>query len=223
MKRKEQMRHIRNSLLVLVLLALIEPGCRPVTSLVTSQNPYRTDYLQALEKWTREARVYRGLDMELICSATFKSAAYRSAYVKEYAATYLLTPEAELKLEEDQATAGAEFHDFVMATSIPDHKWNDFDQKDSMWKISLSNDSNDRIESVEIRELDKKDPVIGEFFPYVSPWRYVYSLRFPVRIPEKNKDFISPDTRFITLTVTGVKGTCHMTWGLMIDSLIYKP
>lgn len=201
--------------LAVSILVVTAAGCGPVGRFVKSEDPYRTgDYLRTFEQWTREARIYRGFDMELIVSATFKSPDYRRAYAKEYAQTYLLSDEEERKFERDQLKAAEEFHDLVMAAFIPDDKWNDFEKKHSSWKICLVNDKNDRLSPVEIRKLSKKDPVIGQFFPYVSPWRQVYALRFPVKVRGRAEDFIGPDTRSITLTVTGVRGTCEMVWGL---------
>jgi hypothetical protein len=201
--------------LAVCILCVAVVGCGPIGRFVNSEEPYRTeDYHGAFERWTREARIYRGFDMELIVSATFKSADYRRTYAKEYAKTYILSDEDELKFEQDQLKAAAEFHDFVMAAFIPDDKWNDFEKKDSIWKVYLTNEANDRISPVEIRKLNRKDPTIAQFFPYVSPWRRVYSLRFPVTIPERGTAFVGPDTHSITLTVTGVRGTCEVTWKL---------
>lgn len=204
-------------LVVSILLATVM-GCGSIERLVRSEGSHRTeDYRRAFERWTKEARIYRGLDMELIVSATFKSADYRKGYAREYAETYLLSDEDELKFKRDQMKAAEEFHDFVMAAFIPDDKWNDFEKKDSIWKIYLSNDKNDRISPLEIRKLNKKDPVVGQFFPYVSPWRQVYALRFAVTMPGQEEAFISADTRSITLTLTGVRGTCDMFWELKIE------
>lgn len=191
-------------------------GCGPVGDLVKSAEPYRTqDYHSAFERWTREARIYRGFDVELIVSVTFKSSDYRRAYAQEYTKAYLLSDKDGLKFEKDQLAAAEEFHDFVMATFIPEDKWSDFEKKDSIWKIYLTNDKNKRISPVEIKKLNGKDPTIKQFLPYVSPWRGVYALRFPVKIPpEQREDFISPDTRSMTLTITGVRGTCDMSWEL---------
>lgn len=213
---KKMTKIVRAGLLLTVSILLASVvGCGPVGRLLKSEAPYRTEgYRGTFERWTKEARIYRGFDMELIVSATFKSADYRRGYAKEYARTYLLSDEDELKFEQDQIKAAEEFHDLVMAAFIPDNKWNDFEKKDSIWKIYLTNDKNDRISPVEIRKLNKKDPVIRQFFPYVSPWRQVYALRFPVKMPGREEAFISADTRSITLTVTGVRGTCDMTWEL---------
>ena len=203
-------------ILVAVCLIVAVIGCAPAGRLVESAEPYKTDeYHHAFERWTREARIYRGFDVELIVSVTFKSSDYRRAYAKEYTKVYLLSEKERDKFEKDQLAAAEEFHDFVMATFIPDDKWNDFEKKDSIWKIYLTNDKNKRISPVEIKKLNGKDPRIKQFFPYVSPWREVYALRFPVKMPpEQREDFISPDTCSVTLTITGVRGTCDMVWEL---------
>ena len=205
----------RPILLLAVCLIVAVIGCGPAGRLVESAEPYRTnDYQQAFERWTREARIYRGFDVELIVSATFKSSDYRRAYAKEYTKAYLLSDKEGVKFEKDQLAAAEEFHDFVMATFIPDDRWNDFEKKDSTWKIYLTNEQNKRISPVEIRKLNGKDPRIEQFFPYVSPWREVYAVRFPAKPPGHHEDLIGPDARSMTLTITGVRGTCDMVWEL---------
>ncbi|MEA3429497.1 MAG: hypothetical protein U9Q84_09890, partial [Thermodesulfobacteriota bacterium] len=70
-------------------------GCRafePVERLKESYDPYNGgQYKAALVDWSKEARIYRGLDLELTATATFKSSRFRDAYSNEYARTYKLT------------------------------------------------------------------------------------------------------------------------------------
>ena len=83
---------IYRSILVAVGVIVAVVGCGPVGRLVKSAESYRTeDYHSVFERWTREARIYRGFDVELIVSVTFKSSDYRRVYAKEYAETYLLS------------------------------------------------------------------------------------------------------------------------------------
>ncbi|MFH1075724.1 MAG: hypothetical protein V1753_02620 [Pseudomonadota bacterium] len=171
-------------------------------------------YDKAIQKWTREGRIYREFDLELLVSATFRGSEYQAAYAQKYAHTYLLSSTDSYSLKQDQLKAAEEFIDFVMATFIPDDLSSDFEKKDSTWKIYLTNDQHDRMDPIEIRRLDKKDPLILEFFPFVTPWRDVYQVRFSPYKPESKERFILPATRSVGLTITGIPGTCTLIWEL---------
>ena len=68
---------VYRSILLAISVIVAVVGCGPVGRLVKSAEPYRTeDYHSAFERWTREARIYRGFDVELIVSVTFKSSDY---------------------------------------------------------------------------------------------------------------------------------------------------
>ncbi|MBU1163247.1 MAG: hypothetical protein KKA75_03755 [Proteobacteria bacterium] len=120
-------------------------------------------------KWTSESRIYRGLDLELTTAATFKSPEFREAYANEYARTYKLTREEKEKLIKDQKEASLIYNDFIMAAYVPDEKWNNFNKKDSIWKIHLNAGNGKKIKPLEIRKIKKIDAVISHFFPYITP------------------------------------------------------
>jgi hypothetical protein len=204
-----------------VLRLLILPfliGCQSLATIdnaAQSADPYAGgDYPSALARWTREARIYRGFDVNLIAAATFKSAPFRAAYADEYDRVFLLTETEKTKLMEDQAAAAELYLDFLLAAFVPEKKWNDFDKKDSVWKIALTTDGQRFIEAVEIRRIRKIDATINHFYPYVSPWKAVYRLRFPHVYPGTTEPIITDRTATVSLVLTGVQGTAEMEWRL---------
>jgi len=187
-------------------------GCQafePIKQLQESSDPYHGgSYRSEFDKWTREARIYMGLDVKLIASATFKSSQFRNAYSTEYARIHRLTSAEKEKFIKDQREAAAAYNDFVLASYVPDKKWNDFSKKDSIWKIYLTAGKSKLLKPVEIRKIKKINAVTGHFFPFISPWKSVYLVRFPA----DDKTIVDGEALDIKLIVTGVFGSAEMVW-----------
>lgn len=193
-------------------------GCQsmaPIENTDQSADPYRGgDFAAVSAQWTREARIYRGFDVELIAAATFKTASFRKAFTDEYERVFLLTESQKNKLLKDQTDAAELYHDFLLAAFVPEKKWNDFDKKGSIWKIYLTTGDQRHLEPVEIRRVRKVDAIIGHFYPFVTPWKVVYQVRFPRVYPGTEEPVISSRTTTVSLVFTGVQGTTAMQWHL---------
>lgn len=196
-------------------LLLFSGNCTKVSQFVESADPYHTHtYKKVCDQWSREARLHRGFEVPLIVSATLKSADFRRAYADEYAEAYQLTPEAKKRFIEDQTKAGRLGHEFVMAAFLPETKWDDFHKANSMWKLLLLNDDDERVAPVEVRKVKGQDAVMSHFFSYITPWKSVYVVRFPCNLPETNRPIIGDNTKEIRLIITSVLGTAEMLWNL---------
>jgi hypothetical protein len=198
--------------ILLIIVVIFCHGCQavePIKRLKESSDPYHgSSYKLEFDKWTREARVYMGLDVKLIASATFKSSQFRDAYSIEYARLHKLTGAEKEKFAKDQKEAAAAYNDFVLAAYVPDKKWNDFSKKDSIWKIYLTVGGNKRLKPVEIRKIKKVNAVTAHFFPLVSPWKSVYLVRFPA----DDKTIADGNTSDVKLIITSVFGFAEMVW-----------
>ncbi len=115
---------------------------------------------------------------------------------------------------EDQLEGAARVHEFLIASFVPEEKWNDFDKAGSMWQLYLVNDQNERVAPVEVRRGRREDAVTPHFFPYVTPWKSVYTVRFPYNILTTDEPIIEEDTKEIKLVITSVLGTAEMDWKL---------
>ncbi len=195
------------------IVLLSSANCAKVSNFFGSADPYHTRaYKKVSNAWTREARIHSGLQVELIVSATFKSAEFRRAYTDEYATAYKLTPEEKEAFWDDQLTAATSGHEFVVASFVPDKKWDDFDKAQSMWRIYLINDNNERVTPVQVRRVKKNDAVTSHFFPYVTPWKSIYTVRFPWTVSETNEAIIKGGTTDVRLVIASVVGTAEMRW-----------
>ena len=209
------------SVSVVAAALLFAGGCAEVTDIVKPAGPFFTEaYKPVCEAWSRDASIYRGLEVELIATATYKSEEYRRAYTDEYAKAYQLTAEQEEDFLQDQLQALTRGHEFVMASFVSEEQWDDFNRVDSMWKLYLENDIEDRVVPVEIRqvkrqgEVRRRDSVKSHFLPYDTPWKSVYTIRFPYNVPGTTRPFVSDDTKSFKLIITSVVGTAQMEWKL---------
>jgi len=171
-------------------------------------------YQTALERWTRESRIYDGLETKLISKATFKSAAFRQAYTAEYVRLYRLKAAEFEKMAADQAEAAAAYHDFIVAAYVPQKNWDDFSKDPSMWKLYMTTDGVSQIKPLEIRKLKKKDPILAYFFPYITTWNSVYQVRFPILDPQTGDRLIEDEQGAVTLVMNSVLGSAEFQWQL---------
>jgi hypothetical protein len=191
-------------------------NCAKITRFFrTAQSSYHTKhYEEVCESWSREARVHHGFEAEYIVVGTFKSKAFRRAYVDEFAAAYQLNAEEKNRLLKDQLEKTDLSHEFQVALFVPEKKWEKIDKIESMWKLYLVNDKGDRVKPLEVERVNRQNADIKHFYPYVTPWKTPYVVRFPYRIPETNRPLVDKETKAITLVVTSVLGTAHLTWDL---------
>ena len=198
----------------LSILLLFVPNCSMVQKFADSSRPYHTgDYKATLDEWTREARIHRGLEVELILSATFKSKPFRRAYAQEYAAAYKLNADETKDFVEDHVAAAGLGHEFLLATFVPHKAWNDFDDSDSMWRLRMVTKGEKRIRPTEIRQIKEKDALLSHFFPYITPWKSVYIVRFPPNTLEnQGRPLERPGP--VILEIASVLGSTRMEWQL---------
>ena len=179
-----------------------------------SASEKETGYRKVFESWTQEKRIYDGLSTKLISEVTFKSSGFRQAYADEYARLYKLEPPEYDKLVLDQQKAAADYNDFVLAAYVAEKKWDDFAKKTSMWKIYLTRDHVEQIRPLEIRKLNKNDPVKDYFYPYVTTWKSIYLVRFPAHDPKTGNRFMDDTQDALSLIMTSVLGSVEFKWNI---------
>jgi hypothetical protein len=118
------------------------------------------------------------------------------------------------KFLKDQADAADTYNEFIFAAYVPDKQWDDFHEEKSTWKIDLRVDDGERTAPVEIRKLERNNVVLKHFFPYVTPWKSVYQLRFPANRQDTGAALVGNRNRIMTLSVSSVLGSAELTWPL---------
>jgi hypothetical protein len=161
-------------------------------------------YRSTLDRWTRKASIHKGLGTELLVTATYKAEEFRRAFAREYGRLYMQTPQENQKMIDDQVSAAKDYDDFIVAIYTPEREWDDFAERDSLWKVYLIRDGRLRLEPLEIRKV-KKDRILSEsFYPFISPWSTVYDFRF-----KKEDQYAS---RSLELILTSPSGLATLKW-----------
>ena len=170
------------------------------------------DYPEVFQRWTRHGRLVRDVGTVLEMWSTYKSWDFRQAYIEQYAEAYGLGEAERRALSQAQlqsARTGYEFH--VVAQST-DYKWNDLEQKDSVWKITLADGTGNEVapEGVTAERL----PALYEmrFFPTRTDFSRTYTMRFPRATGEGEARFLGMASGRIALRVAGPLGRAEVDW-----------
>lgn len=202
--------YLRSILALLIVFASISlvSGCASEKELV------RPDYHKALKKWTRGTKVYDGLELKLHINATYKNREFRHAYLDRYTESYLLDEGYAGAMLDTEYELAELYNEFFFSIYTPYDSWNDFDRKDSVWKLYLVDSAGAQISPISIKRVDSADPLLREFFPYVGLWSSAYIARFPRYSDTGTEPIPGKDTEFIKLLVVGVLGNGELEWRL---------
>src|SRR3989344_2048990 len=119
-------------------------------------------YFDILPQMTKSKKVIDNLDSKLFVYATYKNWALRAAYVDEYARRYQMDVGQKEMLKEREKGLEERFNEFFIAVYTPDARWNDFNTRESIWKVYLEDEKGSRVSPIEIKKVDVDSPFIRE-------------------------------------------------------------
>lgn len=196
-------------LLVILLLSLALAGC---SKKAVRPEESRPDYSKVLDKETRSAKIYSGLDAVLFMTATYKTMEFREAYVDLYVKGYEVDQVYREALLERARDDNDKYNEIFFTAYTPESKWNDFDRRDSVWRLYLEDSEGNRLTPVSVTRVDAGDPLVKRFFPYFDPWSSGYLVRFPKYSVTGTEPIPGPRTGFLRLVVTGILGRGEIEW-----------
>lgn len=213
--RRLSMRHI--PLFVFLSVVALMAGCASKKEVVRQEPPVKAreaEYSDALNKRTRSIKIYEGFDARLYLSATYKDAAFREAYINRYAASVQMDDAYKKTLLEREAEEAERTNEFFFSAYTPEERWNDFDQRDSLWRLFLEDNTGKKLTPISVKKIDRSDPLLREMFPYMDLWSQGYIVRFP-RYSDTGVDPVpGKASTFLKITVTGILGKGEITWKL---------
>jgi hypothetical protein len=207
--------------LLVCLLALPGAGgCSRASSPVSLEYPKQGhrngDYPRVLARWTRSAKVVKleDLDTSIKVHATCHSPDFISAYVARYEHLFKISGRERRELLQRMNHTWEEgAYPFVVAAATTDYRHNDFDQQDSVWRISLVNDMEQQVAPMELRAFRRVTATVREFYPYARRFYRVYYLRFPKRLSD-GTPLVRKGTRYLSLRFSGPLGRADLIWKL---------
>ena len=182
-------------------------GCETVK---TSYENYRLTtsgpYMNALHRWTGKTAVYRGFETILLVTGTYKSKDLRQAYVHRYAQANHLDAQSKSVMLTEEIARGESEYEFIVSVYSPEKQKVELSSPRSLWRVYLDLGSGDsQVPPIEIRNLGKERNRIEAYYPYISPWAEVYSIRFKAADPPESRTQLS-------LVLTGVKGKAELVF-----------
>ena len=83
--------------------------------------------------------------------------------------------------------------------------------QDPAWIVRLIDDEGSETAPTEIEIIKKPSAIELTYFPYTSPWRSAFRIRFPKLRPD-GRPTISADARWFGLRFAGPKGNDELVW-----------
>jgi hypothetical protein len=200
---------------VVGLLAIAGAGCsEPKVSLGKGVREYtESDYANVLDRWTRTKSLVAisELDNLLTVTATFESWDFRWAYVVKYANDYRLTVEQRRTLLERTLAETQDSHRFYVALYGTKVRWADLTKPQSSWIVRLIDDEGNETAPTAIELVAKPGPLETRYFPYSTPWRNVFRIKFPTTTPD-GRSTIASGARWFGLRFAGAEGNEELRW-----------
>ncbi len=174
-----------------------------------------TDYENVPQNWTRteELIAFSELDNLLTATATFESWEYRWAYVVRYVQDYRLTIEQRKKLLERTLEETRLRHQFFVAIYGGERRYNDLTKPNSAWIVRLIDETGNETAPEDIQAIKKPNAIERNYFPYNTPFRQAFRIRFP-RVTGEGRPTISPNAKWFGLRFAGAQGNTELIWKL---------
>jgi hypothetical protein len=174
-----------------------------------------SDYGEVLKRWTRSEQLLNVTELDdlLTVTATFESWDFRWAYCIRYAQDYRMTVEQRRELLEKTLRESLESHQFYVALYGSNWRWVDLTRANSAWIVRLIDDKGAETAPSEIEKIAKPGALERTYFPYTTPFRQVFRIRFP-RVSHDGRPTIAPDARWIGLRFAGAEGNEELRWDI---------
>ncbi|MBL8917420.1 MAG: hypothetical protein JNJ54_01050 [Myxococcaceae bacterium] len=145
---------------------------------IDSDPAIESAYQQTLERYTRSQGIFDYLDTRLFVHATWEATPFVEARVKRFARFRALPAEEEraaLEAERQRLKDVTEFH---LAVHANDPKMDDFDRRDSMWRLALVVDGKETTPEL-IERIGRTNTEQRSTYSYMEPFWVGYRVRFP--------------------------------------------
>jgi len=202
--------------LAALLLAVGAVGCAAVPPAIGepgAQVPDRqaeASYQAALSRVTEHREVYTGIDTQLFTAATYQSPDFREARTRRQA-MFQTWPEPKLNdaLARERAEA-AQVHEVVFGVSIVDRRFDDFDSRNTIWKLYLASDQGE-VTPIAIRRVGRANQDLRAYYPYLGDFWTMYTVRFPLTTAA-GVPLVGPSTRALLFRMSSTLGQVEMTF-----------
>jgi hypothetical protein len=182
-----------------------EPGAK------ASDSTAEASYTAALGKVTQHREVYSELDTKFFCAATYQSADFREARVRRQAAFQMWPGEKLDQTIARERAEAAQTYELVFGILLVDRRFDDFDTKNTTWRLSLATDQGE-VTPTGIRRIGRATEALRAYYPYMGDFWVAYAVQFPLAVG--GKPLAGPATRELTFRLGSALGQAEMSFPL---------
>lgn len=193
-------------------------GCR--THAVSLAQGYRTytteDYSEVLKRWTRKTQTFslQQTDELLTVQGTYESWDFRWAYAERYATDFQLGDAERETLRENLLRESSASHEFYLTLYGSTVRWVDLAKPTTAWIVRLVDESGAVTSPSDIEAVRKPGALERRYFPYTTPFRSVFRIRFPKVANDGKRPSVALDARWMSLRFSGPQGRAELKWEL---------
>jgi hypothetical protein len=169
-----------------------------------------SEYQATLDRYTSRAEIYDLMDTRLFTAATYQSWPFRDARVHRLGIFQVHPPvlvERNLSLERADFES---FHEFFLGVHVNYSRYDDFDRKDSIWRIVIATREGETT-PLAVRRVGRSDLNLRAMYPYLDEFWVAYWVRFP-RKTAFGTDVIPPGTNRFTLRIASTLGRADFSF-----------
>jgi hypothetical protein len=191
----------------LSLALLFCAGCR---TLPIPEPDLEGPYGSALAKWTRKTTIYSGLETRGFCRVVYLSYEMIDAQARQISSMRAELPDEAARTLERLHRETATPTVFAIFYS-PDKGANDWDAKDSVWRIAI-NLGYGQAEPQRIERLERPfNAELRALYPYLDDYSVAYVIHFPAQEIPAGLRFTPTE---VTMIVAGAPGKMEFKWDL---------
>ncbi len=205
---------IRTSISGCLSLAMIATGCASSPPMVGEKGPTVSStaeekaYQETLEHYTDHAEVYDLLNTRMFTAITYQSWPFREARVHRMA-SFQVQPQA--MVERNLAIERSVFestHEFFFGVHLNNYRYDDFDRRNSIWRIALVTDAGETTPS-SVERIGRSDLNMRAIYPYMDEFWVAYRIRF-ARSTASGDPVIPPGTKRMMLRIASTLGKAEL-------------
>jgi len=164
-------------------------------------------YQEALERYTSHREVYSMFDTRLLAFATSETTTFRTARVKRRAQFQKLPVEEVSRLLAVEEREAAAFHDFTFGAHLNEKRFDDFDKRDTAWRVALVTEAGQIVPKT-IERLGRSNLELRAYYPALDDFWTAYRFRFP-KVGADGRPLWPAGTKQAVLRVSSILGNAE--------------
>ncbi len=193
---------------------LAASGCRTAPPTVGDPAPKLPDsaaerrYREVLDRYSDTGEIYTGFATQLFAGATYQSWEFRQARVERVAEFKSMSLEEVQKLLAEERAEWEQFHVFELGAWTREPRYDDFDRKNSIWRIAMRGGGVELLPA-EVERVQRVNLDARALYPYMGEFWVRYRVRFPRRAADGSAT-LPEGTKEVTLRLASTLGRADL-------------